>query len=59
MQGYGSGRGDLVVQVSVYVPKTLDRQERQMLEQLRESDNFKGDASTKKSIFEKFKNYFN
>ena len=59
VQGYGSGRGDLVVQVSVYVPKTLDRHERQMLEQLRESDNFKGDASTKKSIFEKFKNYFN
>ena len=59
VQGYGSGRGDLVVQVSVYVPKTLDRQERQVLEQLRESDNFKGDASTKKSIFEKFKNYFN
>ena len=59
VQGYGSGRGDLVVQVSVYVPKTLDRQERQMLEQLRNSDNFKGDASTKKSIFEKFKNYFN
>ena len=59
VQGYGSGRGDLVVQVSVYVPKTLDRQERQMLEQLRNSDNFKGEASTKKSIFEKFKNYFN
>ena len=59
VQGYGSGRGDLVVQVSVYVPKTLDRNERQALEQLRDSDNFKGDASTKKSIFEKFKNYFN
>ena len=59
VQGYGSGRGDLVVQVSVYVPKTLDRHERQVLEELRNSDNFKGDASTKKSIFEKFKNYFN
>ena len=59
IQGYGSGRGDLVVQVSVYVPKTLDRHERQVLEELRNSDNFKGDASTKKSIFEKFKNYFN
>lgn len=59
VQGYGSGRGDLVVQVSVYVPKTLDRHERQVLEELRDSDNFKGDASTKKSIFEKFKNYFN
>lgn len=59
VQGYGSGRGDLVVQVSVYVPKALDRHERQVLEELRNSDNFKGDASTKKSIFEKFKNYFN
>ena len=59
VQGYGSGRGALVVQVSVYVPKTLARHERQVLEELRNSDNFKGDASTKKSIFEKFKNYFN
>jgi molecular chaperone DnaJ len=41
------------------VPKTLSREEKQMLEQLKESDNFKGDNATKKSIFQKFKNYFN
>jgi len=59
VQGYGSGRGDLVVNISVYVPKTLSKEERQALEQFRESDNFKGDRQTRDSIFNKFKNYFN
>ena len=59
VQGYGNGQGDLVVNISVYVPKTLERHERQMLEQLRSSDNFQGDSATKNSIFSKFKNYFN
>lgn len=59
VQGYGNGQGDLIVNISVYVPKELSRSEKEMLEQLRESDNFKGDTQTKKSIFERFKNYFN
>ncbi len=58
VQGYGSGRGDLVVNISVYVPKTLSREERKALEEFRESDNFKGDRQTKESIFQRFKNYF-
>lgn len=58
VQGYGMGMGDLVVNVSVYVPKTLSSNEKKALEEFRESDNFKGDSQTKKSIFEKFKNYF-
>ena len=59
VQGYGRGTGDLVVNVSVYVPKTLSRDEKNALEQMKESDNFKGDAATKQSIFQKFRNYFN
>ncbi|MCI6550025.1 MAG: molecular chaperone DnaJ [Prevotella sp.] len=59
VQGYGQGHGDLVVNISVYIPKTLSHAEKKALEELRESDNFKGDSQTKKSIFEKFKNYFN
>jgi molecular chaperone DnaJ len=59
VQGYGTGTGDLIVNMSVFVPKTLSKEERKAIEQLRESENFKGDNSTKKSIFEKFKNYFN
>ena len=58
VQSYGSGTGDVVVNISVYVPKTLSREEKETLEELQQSDNFKGDNSTKKSIFEKFRNYF-
>ena len=58
VQGYGRGNGDLVVNVSVYVPKTLTSDEKRAIEQFRQSDNFKGDAATKRSIFQKFRNYF-
>lgn len=59
VQGYGNGTGDLVVNISVFVPKTLTRDEKKAIESFRDSDNFKGDKETKKSIFERFKNYFN
>ena len=59
VQGYGNGRGDLVVNISVYVPKTLSKEEKQAIEQFKGSDNFKGDKQTRDSIFQKFKNYFN
>jgi len=58
VQGYGHGTGDLVVNISVYVPKTLSRSEKEALENMQKSDNFKGDAQTKRNIFEKFKNFF-
>lgn len=58
VQGYGSGKGDLVVHISVFVPKTLSREEKNILENLRNNDNFKGDNVTKRSIFKKFRNYF-
>ena len=58
VQGYGQGTGDLVVNISVYVPKTLSREEKNALETFRNSDNFKGDKQTKDSIFNRFKNYF-
>ena len=58
VQGYGSGRGDLVVNISVYVPKTLSRDEKKAMEAFKDSDNFKGDRQTKDSIFNRFKNYF-
>ncbi len=58
VQGYGSGRGDLVVNISVYVPKTLSSDEKKALLAFKESDNFKGDKQTRDSIFQRFKNYF-
>ncbi|MCD8297821.1 MAG: molecular chaperone DnaJ [Prevotella sp.] len=59
LKGYGSGTGDMVVNISVYVPKTLNQSERMALEEMRNSDNFKGDIATKRTIFQKFKDYFN
>ena len=59
IQGYGNGKGDLLVNISVFVPKTLTREEKDTIERLRQSDHFKGDAATARTIFQKFKNYFN
>ena len=59
VQGYGRGTGDLVVNISVYVPKTLSRDEKEAVEKLRGSSNFQGDSATKQSIFQRFRNYFN
>jgi molecular chaperone DnaJ len=53
----GSGRGDLYVHVDVKVPTRLSREQRKLLEQLRDTlpvDN----APTEKGLFEKVKNYF-
>ena len=59
VQGYGSGKGDLVVNISVYIPKTLSRDEKEAVQRFKDSDNFKGDKQTKETIFQRFKNYFN
>ena len=59
VEGYGHGTGDLVVHISVYIPKELTKEEKEALESLRDSDHFKGDHKAKQTIFEKFKNYFN
>ncbi len=58
VQGYGHGCGDLIVNISVYVPKTLNKEEREAVERFKGSDNFKGDYATKQSIFQKFKHFF-
>lgn len=58
VQGYGRGMGDMVVNISIYVPKTLNSQERAAIEAMRDSGNFKGDSYTRRTIFEKFRNYF-
>lgn len=58
VQGYGSGTGDIIVNISIYVPKTLSRDEKEALEKMQRSENFKSDNSTRQSIFQRFKNYF-
>jgi molecular chaperone DnaJ len=55
----GYNRGDQLIQVNVWTPKQLSKEERQILENLRESENFKPDPGTsEKSFFEKMKEFF-
>ena len=58
VQGYGYGMGDLIVQIGVYVPETLTKEEKETFEKLRESDNMKPGASAKNSFFQRFKKMF-
>ena len=56
--GYNTGKGDLLVNVSVYIPKTLTKEERQALEKWQESESFKPDMTLKEKIFKKFRSLF-
>ncbi len=58
VQGYGYGTGDLIVNISVYVPETLNREEKKALESMQKSENFAPNPSIKEKIFRKFKSYF-
>ncbi|MDR0894032.1 MAG: molecular chaperone DnaJ [Prevotellaceae bacterium] len=52
------GTGDLLVNVSVYIPEALSRDEKKNLEEMERSDNFKPNNSIKEKIFKKFKSMF-
>lgn len=54
----GYGAGDLLVNISVYVPEVLSKEEKNTLEKLDTSDNFKPNTSVKEKIFKKFKSLF-
>ncbi|MCK9160565.1 MAG: molecular chaperone DnaJ [Bacteroidaceae bacterium] len=54
----GYGTGDLLVHVSIYVPEKLSKSEKDTLELLDISENFKPNISVKEKIFKKFKNFF-
>ena len=58
VQGYGYGTGDLIVQIGVYIPENLSREEKETFEKLRTSDNMKPGATAKNNFFQKFKTMF-
>ena len=58
VQGYGYGNGDILVNINVFVPTSLSKDEKNALEKLRNSDNFKSDGSSKDNFFNKFRSYF-
>jgi len=55
----GYGRGDMLVNINVWVPKSLTKEEKEILEKLRDSNNFFPKPSKKeKSFFDRMKEYF-
>ncbi|MCK5775092.1 MAG: molecular chaperone DnaJ [Bacteroidales bacterium] len=53
------GSGDLLITINVWVPKKLDPSEREMLQKLNQSDNFKPDPnSTEKGFMHRMRDYF-
>lgn len=55
----GYGKGDLLVNINVWVPKTLSKEEQKIVEQLSNSENFKPQPTDDdKNIFERMKNFF-
>ncbi len=52
-------RGDQIIHVNIWTPKVLNTEEREILEKLRESPNFKPQpGKNDKSFFDKMKEYF-
>jgi len=57
LQGYG--HGDLFVHINVWTPKKVSKEEREMLEKLRDSENFKPNPGKgEKGFFQRMKDMF-
>ena len=57
--GYGYGCGDLVVNISVYIPEHLTDTEKKAIEGMKDSESVKPSSKIKDKIFKAFRNYFN
>nr|MBI1229323.1 molecular chaperone DnaJ [Cytophagales bacterium] len=55
----GYGKGDQLIHVNVWTPKQVSKEEREKLESLRDSENFRPNpGKSEKSIFDKVKEFF-
>jgi len=54
----GYGKGDLLVNVMVYVPENLSSADKKAVEALRQSQAFTPSASTKERIFSRLRHMF-
>lgn len=55
----GYGKGDQLIHVNVWTPKQLNKEEKDLMESLRDSDNFSpAPEKSEKTIFDKMKEFF-
>jgi molecular chaperone DnaJ len=52
------GTGDLLVNIGVYIPENLNREEKTAMEKLGKSDNVKPNAAASRNFFSHFRNMF-
>lgn len=52
------GTGDLLVNIGVYIPENLNKEEKALMEKLQNSNNVKPNASASKDFFSRFRNMF-
>lgn len=52
-------RGDMIVNVNVYIPESMSKDEKQAMEKMMNSENFQPSATVRERIFKKFRSYFN
>jgi molecular chaperone DnaJ len=52
------GTGDLLVNIGVYIPENLSKDEKKLIEKLQESPNIKPSSSARNDFFKKFKRMF-
>ena len=54
----GYVKGDLLAKVNVWIPKNLSKDEKKLVEKMKEAEGFKPGSGDKKSIFSKMKDFF-
>ena len=54
----GYSKGDIIVNISVYIPEVLSKEEKKTIEEFRNSDNFRPSEGIKDKLFRRFKKFF-
>ncbi len=52
------GTGDLLINVGVYIPENLNKEEKQIIQKLEKSPNVKPNSAASKDFFSRFRNMF-
>jgi molecular chaperone DnaJ len=52
------GTGDLLINIAVYIPESLSKEQQEALEQMDQSSNFQPSQSVKEKTFSRFRNIF-
>jgi molecular chaperone DnaJ len=56
--GYGYGNGDLIVNIGVYIPENVSKDEKEAFEKMRTSNNMQPGKKEKENFFNRFKKIF-